>query len=75
MAYDEYFEYDEVEELIDGVGFARPGSALRAETPNNPRKFPCPTCGEENVLTPLDVQRGYCCDACADRNEGIGFPY
>lgn len=60
--------------LIDGVGFADPGgrSALRAATPSNPRDQPCPTCGAENVLTRIDVQRGYQCDRCADRDEGIG---
>jgi len=56
---------------IDGVGFADPGgdSALRAETPANPRNLPCPTCGEPNRLTPLDKQRGYQCDACANQLE------
>jgi len=58
------------DDLIDGVGFANPGSALRAATPGNPRCYPCPTCGTEDVLTRLDVQRGYQCDACADRDEG-----
>lgn len=63
--------YDEdYDEPIDGVGFAREGSALRAATRSNPRKFPCPTCGAENVLTPVDVQRGYQCDRCADAEEG-----
>jgi hypothetical protein len=64
--------YDEDEDyLIDGVGFADPGgnSALRAETPENPRNLPCPTCGRENMLTPLDKARGYQCDACADQAE------
>lgn len=57
--------------LIDGVGFANPGgnSALRAATPNNPRDRPCPNCGQENVLTRIDEQRGYQCDQCADRAE------
>jgi hypothetical protein len=57
--------------LIDGVGFANPGgnSALRAATKNNPRNLPCPTCGRENMLTPLDVARGYQCDICADEAE------
>jgi hypothetical protein len=70
----EYDPYDD-EELIDGVGFARPGenSALRAETPSNPRNLPCPTCGEPNRLTPLDVARHYQCDACADMQEGGGY--
>lgn len=57
--------------LIDGVGFANPGSALRAATRRNPRNRPCPTCKEPNRLTPLDVQRGYQCDECADRLEGV----
>jgi hypothetical protein len=66
--YDEYdYEYDD--EPIDGVGFASPGSALRAETDDNPRNLPCPNCGAENVLTPLDRARGYQCDACADQAE------
>ena len=59
------------EDLIDGVGFADPGgdSALRAATPDNPRIHPCPTCGQANRLTPIDVARGYQCDRCADRAE------
>lgn len=61
--------YDD--DLIDGVGFADPGgrSALRAATRKNPRNRPCPTCQRKNVLTPLDVARGYQCDACADACE------
>lgn len=70
-----HHEYDDEDYLIDGVGFAQEGSALRAATPSNPRIHPCPTCGAENVLTPLDVQRGYQCDRCADAAEGTGFPY
>ena len=58
--------------LIDGVGFAGPGSALRRATRRNPRNRPCPTCGRKNVLTPLDVARHYQCDNCADRAEGGG---
>lgn len=52
--------------------FADPGgrSALRAASPENPRDQPCPQCGAENVLTPADVALGYCCDRCADQNEG-----
>lgn len=74
MPDDDYdYDLDEDEDLIDGVGFAREGSALRAETPDNPRIHPCPTCGAETVLTPLDVARGYQCDACADRAEA-GVP-
>ena len=64
--------WGEEDGLIDGVGFAQEGSALRAATPSNPRNLPCPTCGEPEVLTPLDVQRGYQCDRCADAAEGIG---
>ena len=60
--------------MIDGVGFADPGggSALRAETRDNPRNLPCPTCGRENMLTPLDRRAGYQCDFCADAAEDIG---
>jgi hypothetical protein len=69
--------YDEG--LIDGVGFADPGgrSALRAATVDNPRIYPCPNCGKSNRLTRIDVQRGYQCDACADRVEGcyVGGDY
>ena len=61
-------------ELIDGVGFADPGgtSALRAETPDNPRNLPCPTCGRKDMLTPLDVARNYQCDICSDAAERGG---
>lgn len=63
--------YDEDDYLIDGVGFADPGgnSALRRATKDNPRNRPCPTCGEPNRLTPLDVAAGYQCNACADQAE------
>jgi hypothetical protein len=62
--------YDE-DYLIDGVGFADPGgnSALRAETPDNPRDQPCPTCGRKNMLTRIDVQRHYQCDRCDNAAE------
>lgn len=78
MDYDEYdpdaFYYDDEGYPIDGVGFAREGSALRAETDENPRNLPCPNCGAEDVLTPLDVHRGYQCDRCADAAErGIDY--
>lgn len=65
--YDEDGEY-----LIDGVGFADPGgrSALRAETEDNSRNLPCPTCGRQNMLTPLDKARNYQCNFCADAAEG-----
>ncbi len=67
---------DEDSFLIDGCGFADPGgnSALRAETPTNPRNQPCPTCGDENVLTPLDVKKGYQCNRCANEAEGTCWP-
>jgi uncharacterized paraquat-inducible protein A len=67
--------YDEDGEfLIDGVGFANEGSALRAATKNNPRNKPCPKCKAKNVLTRLDVQASYVCDRCADKVER-GFDY
>jgi len=76
---EEYYddrECDDDSYLIDGVGFADPGgnSALRAETPDNPRDCDCPTCGAENVLTRIDRQRGYQCDRCANRAES-GLDY
>ena len=54
--------------------FAAPGgeSALRAASPTNPRNLPCPDCQAPDRLTPKDVALGYCCDACARRNE-MGF--
>lgn len=71
-------DFDHEESLDDddeaGPEFADLGgrSALRAATPDNPRDRPCPTCGREEALTPLDVSLGYQCDACADRAEGRG---
>ena len=52
-------------------GFRDPGgrSALRSGA----RIHPCPTCGAENALTAADKARGYQCDRCADRDEGLGF--
>lgn len=60
------FEFDEWQERVER--FADPGgeSALYAASEDNPRNLPCPTCGEENVLTPRDVAKGYQCDRCAD---------
>jgi hypothetical protein len=51
--------------------FARPysGSALLA----GPRTQSCPTCGCENRLSERDILRGYQCDQCARRDEGVGF--
>jgi hypothetical protein len=42
--------------------FANPGSALRAASRDNPRRFPCPTCHEPDCLTQEDRARGYQCD-------------
>ena len=72
---DEILDDREQDGLIDGVGFADPGgrSAVRAATKNNPRIYPCPTCGAKNVLTRIDVQRHYQCDKCADQAEGGGY--
>jgi hypothetical protein len=72
--YDDPRDRDD-EDLIDGVGFADPGgrSALLAATKSNPRNLPCPTCGAKNRLTRIDQQRGYQCDRCADRDEGVGY--
>jgi len=69
----ERYDYD-YGDAGDGTRFADPSgeSALRAETPTNPRNLPCPTCGMEDVLTPADVARGYQCDQCARQCE-MGF--
>jgi len=71
---DSYWD-DDYEGLIDGVGFADEGgrSALRASTPTNPRNLPCPTCGKLDRLTPIDRDRGYQCDSCADALERGGW--
>ena len=64
----------EPEEWADRVEmFADPGgnSALRRASRSNPRNLPCPTCETPNVLTPADVRRGYQCNRCADRDEGL----
>jgi hypothetical protein len=65
---------DDLRNNIDGVGFADPGgrSSLRAETIDNPRDRPCPTCGTPNRLTRIDEIRNYQCDSCADAAES-GF--
>ena len=62
---------DDLRNNIDGVGFAEPGgrSALRAATIDNPRMYPCPTCGTPNRLTAIDVARNYQCNRCADAAE------
>lgn len=73
--YSDEYEEDEWAERVET--FAEPGgnSALRRASRSNPRNLPCPTCGTPNVLTPADVARGYQCDRCADRDEGLSFPY
>jgi len=53
--------------------FERSGSALRKATKCNPRNLPCPTCKEENKLTSADKAKGYQCDDCANRAEGLWF--
>lgn len=72
--YDDEPEHEDDEELFWRREFAEPGgkSALRAETPDNPRDCDCPTCGAKNVLTRKDVALGYQCNRCADRDEGGG---
>jgi uncharacterized protein (DUF983 family) len=51
--------------------FARPysESSLRAGA----RVFACPTCKVEGRLSQADIDRGYQCDACARRDEGVGY--
>lgn len=68
--YDFHPDYDH-DDYEDRSMFADPhgNSALRAETPDNPRNLPCPTCGEPNRLTPQDKALGYQCDDCADMME------
>jgi len=62
---------DDLRNNIDGVGFADPGgvSSLRAATIDNPRIFPCPTCGVEDRLTAIDVAHSYQCNQCAEASE------
>lgn len=74
--YDNEHDFDEGDDYTEEDGdfridFAEPGdnSALRAATPSNPRNLPCPTCEAPNRLTPADVQLGYQCDRCADRQD------
>lgn len=54
--------------VMNRKDFQDPGgrSALRKSTKNNPRKYPCPTCGRKNMLTAKDIRLGYQCDVCAD---------
>lgn len=73
MDHDDY--YDPFDDFLHEDNFADPGgnSALRAATRDNPRIYPCPTCGGENLLTGRDMELGYQCDACADRDERGGW--
>lgn len=75
--YDDRYRFDDPRDYRDDDGddFADPGgnSALRASSYNNPREYPCPTCGTEDVLTLKDVNLGYQCDRCADRAERGGY--
>lgn len=66
----DYEDWDQDDNLI----FADPGgrSALRAATADNPRDYPCPTCGRHKVLTKKDVNLGYQCNSCADAAERGG---
>lgn len=65
----------DIDDLEGREIFADPGgrSALRAASRKNPRNLPCPTCKEPNRLTPADRAKGYQCNACADRDEGMAF--
>jgi hypothetical protein len=69
MHYEDPYEEDEWQQRVER--FADPGgnSALHAASADNPRDQPCPTCGDENVLTRRDVASSYCCDRCADSAE------
>jgi len=71
-----YDDYDPEEWAERVEMFAEPGgnSALRRASKSNPRNLPCPTCQTPNVLTPADRARGYQCNRCADRDEGLSFP-
>jgi len=69
---------DEVAYDYDGspLEFAREGSALRAESADNPRNLPCPNCGKPDRLTPKDQRLGYQCDECAEAAEqGFDGPF
>lgn len=71
----DYYDDEEWAERVEM--FSDPGgrSALRRASRSNPRNLPCPTCGKPNRLTPADKAKGYQCDECADRDEGLSFPY
>lgn len=59
-------------ELRREMGFRDPGG--RSAARKGKRCFPCPTCGRQNRLSRADVRRGYQCDSCADRDEGLLLP-
>ena len=69
----DYYPPDPEDDLWDrwGCDFRDPDgrSALR----DGSRIYPCPNCGEPNMLSPKDVQLGYQCDHCADMLER-GYP-
>jgi len=65
--------YDNEERVERERTFESAGSALRRSTRHNPRNLPCPTCKQPDRLTPADRMRGYQCDACADRDEGLAW--
>lgn len=69
--YDDNGSFDPYNDYDYRGDFADPGgrSALRAETPDNPRCLPCPTCGMPDRLTLKDVALHYQCDECADKLE------
>lgn len=66
---EEEYDPEEWDELVER--FADPGgeSALHVANADNPRDQPCPTCGEPERLTRLDVADGYQCDDCATLSE------
>lgn len=64
-------EYDSEEWTDRSRRFRDPGG--RSALHPGRRCHPCPTCGEPRRLTSRDKAKGYQCDACADRAEGVGF--
>lgn len=71
MEPEDFYDEEEWEERVER--FADPGgkSALHPATRGNPRNLTCPTCKTPNVLTARDAAKGYQCDRCADRDEGL----
>lgn len=68
-----FFVYEPDDMSFSDFADPRGISALRAETPSNPRNIPCPTCKVPNRLTPKDQRLGYHCDECAEALEGRGY--